>query len=390
METRKLVEKNRLSRRTFIRNASLAAAGAIAAASAQKRTVSAKTSELADTAKILNYNQKMGYRRLGKTGLIISEVSLGGHWKNRAGDRYWDKFVNDEVPADVTKNRTDVISACIEAGINYLDIGTSAECLAYGVVLKGRRDKMIIGADDYQLCPRKVENCTVDKLMFDIEQCCRRLQTDYLDIWRVKADMYGRSTDAHVEIIIETFQKAHKAGKVRYLGISSHSRAWLQHVIETFGEVQMVSFPCSAKTREKGKPPVKDNIKEVNAGYGADTAQSIFQSVRKRDIGLVATKPFLGGKLFKVKTKFPVLGAGNKEENDLALLTLQCILANDAITATIPGMSTVYEVHNAVRASHTRSLAMTPADKDLLQCVTDRRWAALPQEYAWLRDWEVV
>jgi aryl-alcohol dehydrogenase-like predicted oxidoreductase len=346
--------------------------------------------EAADAPKILNYHPKMGYRRLGKTGLMISEMSLGGHWKDRDGNRYWAEFSNEEVPGDVAKNRAEVISACIDAGINYLDIGTAAECLAYGVVLKGRRDKMIIAADDYKLCARNPKNCKVEKLVFDIDECLRRLRMDYLDVWRVKADMHGRSTDAHVEIMIETFQKSHKAGKVRCFGISSHCRPWLQHVIKTFPEVQVVSFPVSAKTREIGKPPVNDNVEEVNAGYGADTEQSIFEFVRKQDVGLVATKPFLGGKLFKLKTKFPVPEPGDKEEHDLARLTLQCILANDAITATIPGLTTLCEVDNAVLASYTRSLVMTPTDKEWLMGITQRRWTTLPREYAWLRDWEVV
>jgi aryl-alcohol dehydrogenase-like predicted oxidoreductase len=334
----------------------------------------------------------MGYRRLGKTGLMISEVSLGGHWKDRRGDRYWDEFADEKVPTDVIENRTEVIDACIDAGVNYLDIGTSAECLAYGVVLKGRRDKMIIGADDYKLTARKPENCKVDKLMFDIEQCCRRLQTDYIDIWRVKADMYGQSTDAHVEAIIETFQKAHKAGKVRYLGISSHRRPWLQHVIETFDEVQVVSFPCTAITKEKSKGPRKDNIEEVSAGYDADITQSIFQSIREHDVGLVTIKPFLGGNLFKSygKEKFPVTGAGSKEEHDLARLTLKCILTNGAITTTIPGLTTVHELENAVLASYTRHVGQTRADKDWLVRITEKRWATLPQEYTWLRDWKLV
>jgi len=389
LESKKPLNSINLSRRTFIRNASLAAAGTIAAALAAKGCASAKIPAYA-ASNILNYNPKMGYRRLGKTGLMLSEVGLGGHWKDRDGNRYWDKFPNNQVPPDVATNRVEVINACIDAGINYLDIGTAAECIAYGVVLRGRREKMIIAADDYLLTAREQKNCTVDKLMFDLDQCRRLLQTDYLDIWRVKADMYGRTTDAGVETIIETFQKAHKAGKARYLGISSHRRPWLRHVIETFPEVQIVSFPVSAKTREKAGPPSKDNIEEVNAGYDADTEQSVFQTIREKDIGLIAIKPFLGGNLFTRKTKFPVSGPGDKQENDLARLTLQCILANDAITTTIPGLTTVHEVHNAVRASYMRSLAIMPAEKNWLLETTNRRWAALPDEYAWLRDWKSV
>jgi hypothetical protein len=84
------------------------------------------------------------------------------------------------------------------------------------------------------------------------------------------------------------------------------------------------------------------------------------------------------------------MGVGSKTENDLSRLTIQCILANQAITAAVPGLSTVYEVENAARASYTRPLGVTAAERAWLMRITDARWAALPQEYAWLRDWEVV
>jgi len=332
----------------------------------------------------------MGYRRLGKTGLILSEVSLGGHFKDRKGDRYWDQFPDEKVPEDVAENRIEIINAAIDAGINYVDISTAAECLAYGAALKNRRDKMYIGADDFKLTARRPENCNVDKLTFDIDQCCRRLQTDYLDIWRVKADMYGQTTDAHIENIIETFEKARKAGKVRFLGVSSHNRPWLQHIVQTFEQFDMVSFPVSAKTREKSRPPTKDNIEEVNAGYGADTTQSIFEAVRRKNIGVIAIKPFLGGKLFDTDAKFPVTGPGDKTQHDLARPTLQCIRANQAVTATVPGLTTLYELENAVRASYMRSLGPTAAETAWLNEFTEERWAQLPEEYEWLRDWQLV
>jgi len=386
------MNNDKISRRTFLRNTSLAAAGTIAGALAGKGCTTGRLAKPADTSKILNYHPKMGYRRLGKTGLMISEVSLGGHWKNREGGRYWDKFADEQVPADVAKNRAEIISACIDAGINYLDITTPAECLCYGVALKRRRSKMYVGADIHSLGPRKPERCNVKDQTHNVEECLRMLKTDYLDIWRPQAKMDGSNTDEEVVSLIETFQKLHKAGKVRHLGISSHSRPWFEHIIETFPEFEMLIFPCSAKTKVKGKPPTKDNIEEVNPGHGADQTQSIFQKVIKLDVGVVTIKPYFGGSLFKSygEDKFPVMGVGRKEENDVARLTLQCILSNKAITATIPGLSTVYEVDNAARASYARRLAMSPADKQWLDKVTDEQWANLPTEYAWLRDWEVV
>ncbi len=385
------MEKQNISRRDFMRNTSLLAAGTVAGALGMQGC-SDGTGKAPDVSKILNYHEKMHYRRLGKTNLWLSEVSLGGHWKNRGGGRSWGSFANEEVPPDVAKNRYDVISACIDNGINYLDITTTAECLCYGVALKGRREKMYVGADIHNLGPRNSKLCTVEGQTHNVNECLRLLKTDYLDIWRPQAKMDGSNTDEEVAVLIETFQKLHQQGKVRHLGISSHSRPWFEHVVTKFPEFEMIIFPCSAKTKVKGQMPAQGNIEEVNPGYGADQSQSIFQNVIQNDVGVVTIKPFFGGNLFDSygKMKFPVMGVGSKTENDLARLTVQCILTNPAITATVPGQSTVYEVENIARASYTRHLAMSPADKQWLEKITEQRWANLPAEYHWLRDWEYV
>ena len=371
-------------------------AGTIAGALAGRGGASTKqvdTKTKIDTSKILNYNPKMHYRRLGKTNLMISEVSLGGHWRapwrDRSGGWWWGKSINNGVSDKIAKNRTEVVSKAIDCGMNYLDITGSEECLAFGVALKGRREKMIVGADDSKLCPRRDNYCNVKAQLHNVEECLRNIGTDYLDIWRIQAKMDGTNTDADVLVCIKAFQKLHKEGKVRHLGISSHSRPWAQHVIEKFPDVEMFIFPCTAKTKERGKPPTKDNIEEVDAGYGPEH-KSIFQSLTEQDVGLITIKPFFGGRLLKSNDK-PKLGAGSKEDHDLARLTLQCILnLNDAVTSVMPGLSTVYEVENAARASYTRPLGQTAADKEWLERMTDERWAVLPQEYAWLRDWQVV
>ena len=385
------MEKQNISRRDFMRNSSLLAAGTVAGALGMQGC-SDSTGRAPDVSKTINYHEKMQYRRLGKTNLWLSEVSLGGHWKNRGGGRYWNSFANEEVPTDVAKNRTEVISACIDNGINYLDITTAAECLCYGAALKGRRENMYVGADIHNLGPRNSKLCTVEGQTRNVEECLRLLETDYLDIWRPQAKMNGSNTDEEVAVLIETFQKLKQQGKVRHLGISSHSRPWFEHVVTKFPEFEMIIFPCSAKTKVKGQMPTRDNIEEVNPGYGSDQTQGIFQKVVQNDIGVVTIKPFFGGNLFDSygKMKFPVMGVGSKNENDLARLTVQCILANPAITAAVPGQSTVYEVENIARASYTRHLAMSPADKQWLEEITEQRWANLPTEYHWLRDWEYV
>ncbi len=71
---------NQLNRRQFMRN-SAAAAAALATGLAAAHKTHAGQSTKATSSKILNYNPDMEYRRCGKTGLMVSAVVLGGHWK---------------------------------------------------------------------------------------------------------------------------------------------------------------------------------------------------------------------------------------------------------------------------------------------------------------------
>jgi predicted aldo/keto reductase-like oxidoreductase len=155
----------------------------------------------------------------------------------------------------------------------------------------------------------------------------------------------------------------------------------------------MVIFPCTAKTKEKGSAPIAANVEEgaMPAAWSSDQSKSIFATLREKKVGLVTIKPFIGGGLFPPLGKQgPAPGAGNPQENELARLTLQCVLSNDAITAVVCGVDTPGQVQNAARASYQRPLGMTPRQRQWLGCVTEQHWRNLPEQYAWLRDWEWV
>jgi aryl-alcohol dehydrogenase-like predicted oxidoreductase len=384
--------REEMTRREFVRSTSVAAAGAVTGALIGGTTAAQANKAGADQSKILNYHPQMGYRRLGKTNLTISEIGLGGHWRAPWRDTsdgwWWGKFAKEEVPEDVRKNRTEVVSKAIDCGMNYLDITGPEECLCYGAALKDRRDKMIVGADDYKLCPRHNEYCNTKAQIHNVEECLRRCGTDHLDLWRCRP-RWTANTDADMEAMIEAFRILKKEGKVLHFGVSSHSRPWAQHVIEKYDAVEVFIFPCTAKTKQKDGRPAKNNVEEVAMKYGPDQP-SVFQTLVQRDVGLITIKPFFGGSLFSSSNKAK-LGAGSAEENELASLTLQCILnLQDAITCVIPGLSTIYEVENAARASHLRRQAMSAADSQWLAHRTEQRWSHLPLEYTWLHDWQTI
>ena len=108
-------QDERVSRREFVRDTTVAAAGAVVGLNAVAGAAPAKP-------ECPSRNAAMEYRPLGKTGLEVSAVCLGGHWK--------------KVPArpgtpEFAKNRRDVVSACIECGINYIDACCGGEVMAY-------------------------------------------------------------------------------------------------------------------------------------------------------------------------------------------------------------------------------------------------------------------
>ncbi|NQT15808.1 MAG: aldo/keto reductase [Planctomycetes bacterium] len=389
------MNEHRLSRRTFIRNTSLMAVGSVAAGLAEENSAAGEPAGSIDTSKILNYNPQMGYRRLGKTGLLISEVSLGGHWVNREGVRYWIRFPQDVVPPDVAKNRIEVVSRCIDRGINFVDPVTYAELAAYGVSLQGRRDKMYVAASSDAMNPNRREHCTLDIQRANIDDCLKRLGTDYLDVWRPMFRQDGKHPDSDVEVCVEAFEKAHQQGKARWLGMSSHNRAFVQHVVEKFPQFSMVIFPYTAKSKVKTTDAESiDPARTVEVGtgdglYSGDTRKSIFAAVQKQDVGVVTIKPFAGGSLFRTKLTFGEMES-SEEDYERARLTLAYILCNPAITATIPGMSSIEEVDNNARASAERLAMFDRHGVEKLRASAEEMWASLPREYDWLRDWEWI
>lgn len=299
----------------------------------------------------------MRYRLLGNTGLRLSVIGLGGHWRTRDGRRYYDRFSNDDVPADALRNRTEVVAACRDRGINYLDITTQAECLTYGAVLRGCRQHFIIGADDYQWSARNPHCCNTAALIANVERCLTRLQTDYLDIWRVTSEVHGRNTDAQIEAVIRAADRLRGDGKIRFLGVSSHHPGWIQDAVQRFAAFQVAIVPCTP------------------LGCSSPREPEPVRKLAERGLGVMSIKPFAGGLLFD-----------GVDDDRIARLALQYLLENQPqITSVLAGMTRAHEVNNAVRAATAPPLSKN--EKRWLEETARVRLSRLPPEYAWLRQW---
>ncbi len=346
------MKRNRLTRRGFLRDSAVAAAGL---------TVAGRALGAADEAAIRkapSYNQNMEYRRLGKTGLWVSAVCLGGHWKR----------IN-VMKEDFDKNRRDVVSACIDAGINYIDACCRGEVLAYSKALSGRRDKMYMALS---YCGREVRNKeyrTARKLLECFDSLMKESKQEYTDLWRITCHEPGgrHSFNTSCELVA-ALEKAKKQGKARFIGISSHDRRWLKMMIEYFPQIEAILFPYTARSKVAPK-------------------ESLFDAVKKCDVGVFGIKPFASNSLFKGSS---APGDPNAEEdNRRARLAIRYILCNPAITAPIPGLISIPQVENMAKAVKERR-ELDLAEKAELERATDEMWANLPAGYQWLKDWEYV
>ena len=343
---RKETLKNKsLSRGTFIRTTSLAAVGTIAGARALagKKLPSAKATPPVDTSKILNYNENMEYRRLGKTDLMVSAVCLGGHTRSNQ------------------KERTEIVSRAIDLGINYIDACTGGEVRRDAEALKGRRDKMYLALSNISKEPRRPEYRTAKKMLEGLDELLLASNQEYTDLWRITmlepGGRHSFNTSCEVALALET---AKKQGKARFGGFSVHDRRWIQFMIEYFPQIDVVCFPFT--TMSKAAP--KD---------------SLFEALKKQDVGAFGIKPFAGASLFK---------GDPEEDNRRARLAIRFILLSNTVIP-IPGLNSVDQIDNAAKAVMERR-ELDLAERSELESATKEAWANLPPKYQWLKDWEYV
>ena len=161
----------------------------------------------------------MEYRRLGRSGLFVSSLTLGTMTFGGRGD--FGKVVG---ATDVAGARRQV-DMCLEAGVNLFDTadiysdGRSEEVL--GKAIKGRRDALLL-ATKVRMPAGEGPNDTGLSRFHVVRQCeesLRRLGTDHIDLYQVH-EWDGLTP---LEETLEALDTLVRSGKVRYVGSSNYS-----------------------------------------------------------------------------------------------------------------------------------------------------------------------
>jgi aryl-alcohol dehydrogenase-like predicted oxidoreductase len=146
-------------------------------------------------------------RPLGKTGVQVSALGLGGFHLGSAKDLDEAKRIVDEA---------------IDNGINFFDNcwdyhdGKSEEWM--GDALGGKRDKVVLMT---KVCTHGRDKRVAMRML---EESLRRLRTDHLDVWQIHEVIYENDPDLIFAPTgaAEALVQAKKDGKVRFVGFTGH------------------------------------------------------------------------------------------------------------------------------------------------------------------------
>ena len=175
-------------------------------------------------------------RPLGKTGVTVSALGLGGHHLGDAGS------VNEAM---------NIVHEAVDMGVTFFDNcweyhnGKSEDWLGRALA-GGRRDKVLVMT---KVC---THGRTKEIALRMLEQSLRRLQTDHLDLWQIHAITYDNDPAlAYAKNgVLEALDLAKQQGKVRFVGFTGHKDPGLHlEMIERgypFDTVQMPLNPFDA------------------------------------------------------------------------------------------------------------------------------------------------
>jgi hypothetical protein len=147
------------------------------------------------------------YRRLGRTGATVSDISLG----SGAGTG--------------GRQTADVVREAIDRGINYFDTAPDYSEAGsenrFGEAMQGVRDRMFLATKFCRPTGHLSPGDAVEDYMEAVNASLRRLRTDRVDLVHIHScDSVERLMDENAH---EAFDRLKQQGKVRFLGVSTHT-----------------------------------------------------------------------------------------------------------------------------------------------------------------------
>ncbi|MFP4580355.1 MAG: aldo/keto reductase [Candidatus Sumerlaeia bacterium] len=206
-------------------------------------------------------DEPMPRRQLGKTGEMVSVIGFGGMLMVHNG----------------AKRGAELVSNAVDRGVTYFDVaptyGSNHEAeKKLGPALKPYRDKVFLSC--------KTKERSREGAQAEIEGSLKRLQTDHFDLYLLhsiknpKRDVERAMDEGGA---MEAILEAQKAGKIRYIGFSSHSVAAAKAALET-KKFDVIMHPINFVSHYKN-------------GFDKEPVQM----AKEQDMGIMALKSMVYG-----------------------------------------------------------------------------------------------
>jgi predicted aldo/keto reductase-like oxidoreductase len=260
----------------------------------------------------------LSYRVLGKTGLKVTSLGFG---------------------CMITSDPS-VIERAADIGITYFDSargyqGGNNERMV-GAALKAKRNSITLST--------KTQARTKEEALAHLDTSLTELGTDHVDIWY----LHGRSRPEELtDDLLEAQQIAKKAGKTRFVGVSTHS-----------GQPEL--FPAIIQ-----KKPHFDVILTAYNFTLDPKMDELIGSLVKEGIGVIAMKVMAGG--FRRAKPGDKTAEILKREGAM-LAALKWVLRNKNVSTTIPSITDNEQLDENLNAM---SVPFSEADQKILAAQLD-------------------
>lgn len=256
----------------------------------------------------------MQKRRLGRTGLMVSPIAMGG-----AAFAYAQQSTDwDGRSADGQRSAIATINAALDAGINYLDTapayGDGHSETVVGEVMKTRRQDCVLASKVWYELDRQ-------GVIDSVHASLKRLNTDHIDIMQIHGRMYAPAEVQHIlGGPLDALRELRAAGKIGHIGITTEEPfSVLPFLAQEDIEVYQIAY---------------------NIIYQAAARHFLIEAA-KRDAAVVTMRTMTSG-VFQREMGF--LAPGLPEVLDLYEVSLKFVLSDSRVHAGIVGMRWPEEV----------------------------------------------
>ena len=233
----------------------------------------------------------MKYRKLGKTGIMVSEIGFGGEWLER----------HDEAES------VELLKYAHEKGINIVDCWMpdpkSRDII--GRAMEGCRDSWYVQGHIGSTWQngQYVRTRDMKYVRPAFEDLLRRFHSDYVDLGMIHyIDSMEDWDKAMNGDYLDYVHDLHEKGVIKHIGLSTHNPKIGKLAAET-GFIEMILFSINPAFDMR---PATENLDLLFEGYdkgdysGIDPERAEFyQLCEERGIGLTVMKGFFGGRLFQ-------------------------------------------------------------------------------------------